>query len=64
MSNYAGTANSGRSGGSFLGFPLEGFGFFTSLLLALSSGRRVMSATCSISLASRHSSWVVQDRYR
>jgi len=28
---------SGRSG-SFLGFPLEGFGFFTSLLLALSSG--------------------------
>ena len=27
----------GRSG-SFLGFPLEGFGFFTSLLLALSSG--------------------------
>ena len=38
MSNYAGTANSGRSGGSFLGFPLEGFGFFTSLLLALSSG--------------------------
>jgi hypothetical protein len=24
--------------GSFLGFPLEGFGFFTSLLLALSSG--------------------------
>lgn len=27
----------GRSG-SFLGFPLEGFGLFTSLLLALSSG--------------------------
>jgi hypothetical protein len=25
-------------GGSFLGFPLEGFGLFTSLLLALSSG--------------------------
>jgi hypothetical protein len=25
-------------GGRFLGFPLEGFGFFTSLLLALSSG--------------------------
>jgi hypothetical protein len=24
--------------GTFLGFPLEGFGFFTSLLLALSSG--------------------------
>jgi hypothetical protein len=34
-------SNSGRNGGrsgSFLGFPLEGFGFFTSLLLALSSG--------------------------
>jgi hypothetical protein len=29
--------HSGQSG-SFLGFPLEGFGFFTSLLLALSSG--------------------------
>lgn len=27
-----------RTSGSFLGFPLEGFGFFTSLLLALSSG--------------------------
>jgi hypothetical protein len=34
-------ANSGGPGGasgSFLGFPLEGFGFFTSILLALSSG--------------------------
>ncbi len=27
-----------RKSGSFLGFPLEGFGFFTSLLLAASSG--------------------------
>ncbi len=27
-----------RHSGSFLGFPLEGFGFFTSLLLAASSG--------------------------
>ena len=27
-----------RPAGSFLGFPLEGFGFFTSILLALSSG--------------------------
>ena len=25
-------------GGKFLGFPLEGFGFFTSLLLAAASG--------------------------
>ncbi len=31
-------AGSRRLSGSFLGFPLEGFGFFTSLLLALSSG--------------------------
>jgi hypothetical protein len=41
MSRSATIPNSGRlggSGGSFLGFPLEGFGFFTSLLLALSSG--------------------------
>jgi hypothetical protein len=30
--------NSGQRSGSFLGFPLEGFGLFTSLLLALSSG--------------------------
>jgi hypothetical protein len=41
--SYAGNsgADSGRDfrpSGSFLGFPLEGFGFFTSLLLALSSG--------------------------
>src|ERR1700733_4616895 len=27
-----------QSGRSFLGFPLEGFGFFLSLLLALASG--------------------------
>jgi hypothetical protein len=27
-----------RQGGAFLGFPLEGFGFFTSLLLAVGSG--------------------------
>jgi hypothetical protein len=42
MARGANVANagvdSGRLSGSFLGFPLEGFGFFTSLLLALSSG--------------------------
>jgi hypothetical protein len=27
-----------KASGTFLGFPLEGFGFFTSLLLAASSG--------------------------
>ncbi len=38
-SNFADSGtNSGRTSGTFLGFPLEGFGFFTSLLLALSSG--------------------------
>ncbi len=38
-SNFADSGtNSGRISGTFLGFPLEGFGFFTSLLLALSSG--------------------------
>ncbi|WP_263355993.1 hypothetical protein [Acidicapsa ligni] len=36
MSNY--TSGSQRVGGSFLGFPLEGFGLFTSLLLTVASG--------------------------
>jgi hypothetical protein len=36
MNNFAG--NSGRPSGSFLGFPLEGFGLFTSLLLTVASG--------------------------
>lgn len=31
-------AASHRRSGTFLGFPLEGFGFFTSLLLAAASG--------------------------
>uniref|UniRef100_E6QKS9 Uncharacterized protein n=1 Tax=mine drainage metagenome TaxID=410659 RepID=E6QKS9_9ZZZZ len=31
-------SNDRQSGGSFLGFPLEGFGFFTSLLLTAASG--------------------------
>jgi hypothetical protein len=34
----ASSGGTGHRSGSFLGFPLEGFGFFTSLLLALSSG--------------------------
>jgi hypothetical protein len=42
MSNSAYQPGSGdesrETGGSFLGFPLEGFGLFTSTLLALSSG--------------------------
>ena len=31
-------SSSSHTGGSFLGFPLEGFGLFTSLLLTASSG--------------------------
>jgi hypothetical protein len=43
MSRDAALTHSGKPGspsgtGSFLGFPLEGFGFLTSVLLALSSG--------------------------
>jgi hypothetical protein len=40
MSSYRGGSNlAGREvGGSFLGFPLEGFGLFTSLLLTVASG--------------------------
>jgi len=38
MRDAEGRTNSARAGGSFLGFPLEGFGFFTSLLLAASAG--------------------------
>jgi hypothetical protein len=34
----ANSTERGLGTGRFLGFPLEGFGFFTSLLLALSSG--------------------------
>lgn len=33
-----GNRGANRDSGTFLGFPLEGFGFFTSLLLAASSG--------------------------
>ena len=32
------TAGDGRRRGSFLGFPLEGFGFATSVLLTVASG--------------------------
>ncbi len=36
MASMAGRGDSGA--GSFLGFPLEGFGLFTSLLLTVASG--------------------------
>jgi len=38
MSNRVDSANAGSGSGSFLGFPLEGFGLFTSLLLTVASG--------------------------
>ena len=38
MSKSYTASQPGKPSGTFLGFPLEGFGFFTSLLLAVSSG--------------------------
>jgi hypothetical protein len=39
-------------GGKFLGFPLEGFGFFTSLLLAFASAFFTFFATTTIAIFS------------
>jgi hypothetical protein len=39
-----------RSGGSFLGFPLEGFGLFTSLLLAFASAFFTFFATTTLAI--------------
>jgi hypothetical protein len=39
-----------KSGGRFLGFPLEGFGFFTSLLLTVASGFLAFFAVTTISI--------------
>ena len=55
MSNSAavrqnGSSARGRSSGSFLGFPLEGFGFFTSLLLTVSSGLFAFSLVTGLSI--------------
>jgi hypothetical protein len=38
------------SGGSFLGFPLEGFGLFTSLLLAFASAFFTFFATTTLAI--------------
>ncbi len=38
MAIGAAVKGAGQGGGRFLGFPLEGFGFFTSLLLTATSG--------------------------
>jgi hypothetical protein len=53
------TANSGhtnvpapKSSGRFLGFPLEGFGFFTSLLLTIASGFLTFFAVTTIAIFS------------
>jgi hypothetical protein len=37
-------------GGSFLGFPLEGFGLLTSLILTVSSGLFAMCATTGLAI--------------
>jgi len=39
-----------RSGGSFLGFPLEGFGLLTSLLLAFASAFFTFFATTTLAI--------------
>jgi hypothetical protein len=39
-----------RSGGTFLGFPLEGFGLFTSLLLALASAFFTFFASTTLAI--------------
>jgi signal transduction histidine kinase len=39
-----------RTGGTFLGFPLEGFGLFTSLLLALASAFFTFFATTTLAI--------------
>ena len=41
-----------KRSGTFLGFPLEGFGFFTSLLLAASSGFFTFFLVTAISIFS------------
>ena len=41
-----------RRGGTVLGFPLEGFGLFTSLLLAFASGFFTFFATTAVSIFS------------
>lgn len=38
MHNAVAADGTGRKGTTFLGYPLEGFGFLTSFLLALASG--------------------------
>ena len=49
--SYA-VGQSGKASGTFLGFPLEGFGFFTSLLLAAASGFFTFFLVTAISIFS------------
>jgi hypothetical protein len=44
------TAQSERRGGTFLGFPLAGFGLFTSLLLSLAAAFFTFFATTCVSI--------------
>ncbi len=43
-------AQSRRSGGTVLGFPLEGFGLFSSLLLTVAAGIFTFCATTTIAI--------------
>ncbi len=44
------TAQSERQGGTFLGFPLAGFGLFTSLLLSFAAAFFTFFATTCVSI--------------
>jgi len=44
------SVQAGRTGGKFLGFPLEGFGLFTSLLLSLATGFFTFFATTFVAI--------------
>jgi hypothetical protein len=46
------TAASRRSSGNFLGFPLEGFSLFASMLLTLATGFFTFFATTSLAIVS------------
>jgi hypothetical protein len=50
MTEFVGTR--GAAGGRVLGFPLEGFGLFTSLLLSVASGFFTFFATTCIAIFS------------
>jgi hypothetical protein len=52
MSKSYAAGQSGKASGKFLGFPLEGFGLFTSLLLTAASGFFTFFLVTAISIFS------------